>query len=86
MLFPGTKNTNIELNLGPFTLKSSEHVKLLGVTIDSLCFYPHIQNICSKVLKKTKTILRIRSILSQKQANFLFNSYISSAFRYFPIL
>ena len=46
MLFPGTKNSNIVLNVGHFALESSECVKLLGITIDSgLTFYPHVQDL-----------------------------------------
>ena len=81
MLFPGTKNSNIVIDVGLFSLESSECVKLLGITIDSgLTFYPHVQDICSKAAQKTKTILRIRSFLNQDQADLLFNSFILSAF------
>ena len=87
LLFPGTKNANIVINLGQYPLESSECVKLLGVSIDSgLTFYPHIQDICSKASSKIKTILRIRSFLSQDQADLLFNSFVLSSFKYCPLI
>ena len=87
MLFPGTKNADIVLDIDQFSLKSSECVKLLGITFDSgLTFYPHIQEICKKASQKTKTILRIRSFLTQTQADLLFNSFILCNFQYCPLI
>ena len=87
MLFPGTKNSNIVLEVGLFSLESSECVKLLGITIDTgLTFYSHVQDICSKASQKTKTMFRFRSFLNQDQADFLFNSFILSAFKYCPLI
>ena len=87
MLFPGTKNANIVLDVGQFLLNSSENVKLLGVTIDSgLSFYPYIQDICNKASQKIKAKFRIRHLLSQQQSDVLFHSFILSAFRYCPLI
>ena len=87
VFFPGTKNASIEMDVGNILLKSSENVKLLGVSIDSsLTFYPHVQDICNKAAQKTKTILRFRSYLNQEQADFLVNSFILSAFKYCPLI
>ena len=87
VLFPGTKNANIQIKVGNILLKSSETVKLLGVTIDSgLTFYPHVQDICNKAAQKTKTIFRFRSYLYQEQADFLVHSFILSAFKYCPLI
>ena len=87
MLFPGTKNANIVFDIGQFSLLSSESVKLLGITIDiDLAFYPHIQDICNKASIKTKTIFRIRSFLNQDQADFLYNSFVLSNFKYCPLI
>ena len=87
LLFPGTKNANIVLNVDKFLLKSSESVNLLGITIDNgLTFYSHIQDICTKASQKTKTMLRFRSFLNQDQADLLFNSFILSTFRYCPLI
>ena len=87
LIFPGTRNANIIINIGSFDLNSSETVKLLGVTIDSqLSFLPHVKDICKKVSTKTKVILRIRAYLDQDQADTLFNSYILSTLRYCPLV
>lgn len=75
----------IELN--SFTIRSSEEVKLLGVTIDRrLSFLPHIQNICGRILAKTRALMRVRSYLSQKQADLLFFSHLMSPLTYCPLV
>ena len=87
MLFPGTKNANISIDIGNFSLISSENANLLGITIDSaLSFYAHIQDLCNKASQKTKTILRMRSYLNQDQADLIFNSFILSTFKYCPLI
>ena len=74
MLFPGTKNANIVLDVGHFSLESSECVKLLGITIDTgLTFYSHVQDICSKASQKTKTMFRFRQV--QNAYYLLLNTY-----------
>ena len=86
-IFLGTKDNNITINLGPTKINSSKEVKLLGVVIDcKLNFYPHVLQMCKKVSAKTKALMRIRSYLTQKQADFLFNAYLMSPFNYCPLV
>ena len=83
LLFPGAEH-DISLDLGSCTVSSSKQVKLLGVILDSqLSFYPHIQNICKTVLSKTKALLRIRSFLTQEQADAIYHSCLMSYVNYF---
>jgi hypothetical protein len=87
VLFPGSDNTKLEVNLGHTSLKGSSEVKLLGVIIDSqLTFYPHIQYMCKMASAKIKSICRIRGFLTQCQTNILFDAYIMSYFNYCPLV
>ena len=45
-----------------------------------------MQNICRKANNKTEALLRIRKFLNLKQAQVLAEAYISSNFRYCPLI
>ena len=84
-----SKYKNIEKNMSfdGKTIKSSDTVELLGITLDkNINFKQHIQNICRKANSKTKTLLRIRKFLNLEQAQVLAEAYISSNFRYCPLI
>ena len=62
-------------------------VELLGITPDkNINFKRHIQNICHKANSKTKALFRIRKFLNLEQAEILVEAYISSNFRYCPLI
>ena len=53
LIFPGSANIKISLNVNGNQLMSMNKVELLGITIDhKLTFYPHIVNICKTANKK----------------------------------
>ena len=84
-----SKFKNIEKNISfdGKTIKSSDTVELLGITPDkNINFKRHIQNICHKANNKTKTLFRIRKFLNLEQAQVLAEAYISSNFRYCPLI
>ena len=86
LLFPGIKR-EISLDFGSCTVSSSKQVKLLGVILDSeLSFYPHIQTMCKTVLSKTKALMRIRSFLTQEQADAIYHACLMSYFNYCPLV
>lgn len=86
-IFLGTKDSNINIEIGTNVITSSKEVKLLGVTIDrQLSFFPHVSQICRKASAKTKALRRIRSYLTQNQADLLFSSFIMSPFNYCPLV
>ena len=69
------------------TIKSSDTVELLEITLDkNINFKRHIQNICHKANNKTKALFRIRKFLNLEQAQVLVEAYISSNFRYCPLI
>ena len=84
-----SKYKNIEKNMSfdGNTIKSSDTVELLGMTLDkNINFKRHIQNICRKANNKTKALLRIRKCLTLEQMQALAEAYISSNFRYCPLI
>ena len=84
-----SKYKNIEKNMffDGKTIKSSDTVELLGITPDkNINFKRHIQNICHKANNKTKALLRIRKFLNLELAQVLAEAYISSNFRYCPLI
>ena len=86
-IFLGVGDQIIKIDIGSVSISSSSEVKLLGVTIDrQLSFLPHIRNICGKALIKIRALVRIRSYLSQKQADLLFSSHIMAPFNYCPLI
>ena len=83
-----SKYKNIEKNMSfdGKTIKSSDRVRLLGITLDkNINFKRHIQNICRKPNNKTKAFLRIRKFVNVEQAQGLAEAYISSNVRYCPL-
>ena len=69
------------------TIKSSDTVELIGITIDkNINFKRHMQNICHKANNKTKALLRIRKFLNLEQVQVSAEAYISSNFRYCPLI
>ena len=84
-----SKYKNIEKNMSfdGKTIKSSDTVELLGITLDkNINFNRHIQHICQKANNKTKALFRTRKFLNLEQAQVLAEAYISSNFRYFPLI
>ena len=69
------------------TSKSSDTVKLFGITLDkNINFKRHMKNICHKANNKTKALFRIRKFLNLEQVQVLAEAYISSNFRYCPLI
>ena len=84
-----SKYKNIEKNMSfnGKANKSSDTVELLGITLDkNINFKRHIQNICRKTNNKTIALLRIRKFLNLERAQILAEAYISSNFRYCPLI
>ena len=68
-------------------IKSTDKVKLLGVTIDRLLnFNEHIKHICNAANNKTNALLRIRRFIDIPKARALCYAYILSHFNYCPVI
>ena len=63
------------------------NIELLGITLEkNINFKRHIQKICHKANTKTKALLRRRKFLNLEQAQVIAEAYISSNFRYSPLI
>ena len=83
IIFLGTENNNIIINIDGNKIRSSTTVKLQGITIDNkLTFYPHIQEMCKKTSRKIKALLRFRNNICQTQSDILFQTFIMSSLNY----
>ena len=81
------ENSSISIDIGNTSISSTNHVKLLGVTIDNkLDFTKHIEAICKQASQKTSAILRIRSYISIDKASKLVQAFILSRFFNFPLI
>ena len=88
ILFLGLNvNTSINFDIGNISISSTNHVKLLKVTIDNrLDFSKHIEAICKQASQKTSAILQIRSYISTDKASKLLHAFILSRFFYCPLI
>ena len=84
LFFQRTFKVSFKISFDEKTIKSSDAVELLGITLDkNINFKRHIQNICRKANNKTKTFFGLRRCLNLEQARVLIEAaYISSKFRY----
>ena len=72
------KNIEKNMSLDGKTIKSSDTVELLGISLDkNINFKRHIQNICHKTSNKTKALFHIRKFLNLEQVQVLAETYIS---------
>ena len=58
---------------------NSEHVKLLGITIDNeLKFNKHVSNLCKKASQKLHALCRISQYMSMSQKRLIMKAFIQS--------
>ena len=74
------------LTIGPINVKESDHVELLGITIDKhLDFKKHIEN-CQNANYKLHALRRMRKNLAVEKAKLLGNVFINSQFNSAPLM
>ena len=67
------------LTTGPIHLKESDHVELLGITIDKhLDFKKHIESLCWNANNKLHALRRMRKYLTVEKTKLLGNAFIDS--------
>ena len=75
LMFLGLNGRNLTLRIDKSVIKSSNFVKLLGITIDEeLKFKLHIYNICRLANFKVSCLYRIRKYLDEHHARRLCNA------------
>ena len=89
IMFLGSKidNSKVTFAIENKQIKWKREVKLLRITIDEkLTFTKHIANICNLANNRLKALTRIKRFLSTEQTKYLSETYITSAFRYCPLI
>ena len=75
------------LKIESITIKESDKVELLGITIDkALNVKKHIENLCRIAQYKPHALRRIRKYLTLDKAKLLGNAFIDSQFDYASII
>ena len=75
------------LTIRPINVKESDHVELLGITIDKhLDFKKHIENLCWNANYKLHALRRMRKNLAVEKAKLLGNVFINSQFNSAPLM
>ena len=84
----GKKNRlKYSLKVGCITIKESDEVELLGITIDKvLNFKKHIAKLCRTAQYKFHALRRIKKYLKLDKPKLLGNVFIGSQFNYAPII
>ena len=82
------RENKLRLNIEENTLlTAADHVKFLGVEIDSkLMFNKHIETLYSKVNKKASVFARLNHFISREHALTVCNAGILSNFNYYPLI
>ena len=83
MILGKKKRLKYSLKIGSITIKESDEVELLGITIDkALNFKKHFENLCCTAQYKLHALRRIRKYLALDKAKLLGNASIDSQFNY----
>ena len=78
---------NYSLKIGSLTIKESDKVELLGITIDkAFNFEKHIENLCRSAQYKLHALRRIWKYLTLDKAKILGNAFIDRQFNYAPLI
>jgi hypothetical protein len=81
------KSADVLFDFGPNVIKPDSTVKLLGVKIDDkLSFENHIIELCNKAGKQLNALRRLSKVLNFESKLKIYNSFISSHFKYCPLI
>jgi hypothetical protein len=86
---PQRNQTNLpkSLSIDDVTIKTSDEVRLLGITIDSkLNFDKHVKLLCNKASRQLKILFRFKSLLGKHEKERMFKTFILSNFNFCPVV
>ena len=87
MILGKKKRLKYSLKIGSITIKESDEVELLEITIDkALNFKKHIKNLCRTAQYKLHALRRIRKYLTLDEAKLIGNAFIDSQFNYASLI
>ena len=83
----GRYNELYDFKIGGFTIKSKNHVELLGIEIDfKLNFNMYISKICKKAGGQLNTLCRYNKFIDFDEKKTLIESFIQSNFNFCPLV
>ena len=75
------------IKIGDVAININDHVTMLGIHIDNgLTFDTHIKTLCGKANRQLKVLYRFKTILSRKEKEMIYNSFIMSCFNFCPVV
>ena len=81
------KGQKLSLEINGLSIRTTEEVKLLGISIDSkLQIQSHVEAICKIANQKVKTFSGIAGYLQKHKAYVLYKTLIRSTFKYCPLI
>ena len=81
------KGQKFSLDINGISIRTTEEVKLLGITIDSkLQFQSHVEAIFKTANQKVKVFSRIAGYLQTHKAYVLYKNFIRSTLNYCPLI
>ena len=86
MILGKKKRLKCTLKFGSISIKESDEVELLGITINkALNLKKHVENLCRIAQYKSHAFRRIRKYLTLDKAKLLGNAFIDTQFNYAPL-
>ena len=86
-LLLNSRDNDLLVEIDGHEIFNSEHVKLLGITIDNeLKFNKHVSNLCKKASQKLHALCRISQYMSMGQKRLIMKAFIQSQFGYCPLV
>lgn len=87
VLSKSKKSVDTIFEIDQYQIKSSEYVKLLGITIDDkLTFDEHVSKLCKRAGGQLNQLYRFKNYLSPLAKKLSINSFINSNFNYCPLV
>ena len=81
------KGQTLSLKINGISIRTTEEVKLLRITINSnLQYQSHVEAICKTANQKVKAFSRIAGYLQKLKAYVLCRTFIMSTFNYCPLI
>ena len=82
-----SSNQQISVTIKDSEIISSNHEKLLGITIDNdLNFNKHVTNLCKKANSKISALARVSPYMTINKARMVMKAFVSSQFSYCPLV
>ena len=81
------KGKKLSLEINGISIRTTEEVRLLGITIDSkLQFQSHVEAICKTANQKVKAFSRIAGYLQKHNAYVLYKTFVRLTLNYCPLI